>query len=334
MIKTDIVMTLRSPLAHGTPEVQGEAKRGNITELRRIPFITPYGELIQLPAVSGNSIRCSKRRVQGYKMLQELNDITLPLDAIYFILAGGTTGNTKAKPVGQNVYTELRQTLPFIDLFGGSYKGHFLGGRMGVGFGLPVTKETLPIHSKVMDKLGLNTDPDAYPDLLSLNEAINNNVIMYARHALEGTRGLTDETESNASGQMIYGMQAMPIGTVLISHIVLNEPTASPLTESCYYAFLNTLLDDGFLGAAFAKGCGEFDAMVLVNGTKTEKDEIRERGLPFWESVQSNKENIEQTLLGLDDLLQNEPSDTKKNKQNRKNNGTGDDALMESSTPQ
>jgi hypothetical protein len=316
MIKADVVMTLKSPLVHGTPEVQGEGKRSNITELRRIPFITSYGELVELPAVSGNSIRCSKRRVQGSRMLQEFTDITLPLDTIYFILAGGTTGNNKAKPVGQNVYAELRKTLPIIDLFGGSYKGHFLGGRLGVGFGLPVTKETLPTYSRIMDKLGLNTDPEAYPDTLSLNEAINSGVIMYSRHALEGTRGLTDEDESSASGQMIYGMQAMPIGTVLVSSIILKEPLASPLTEACYYAFLDTLLSDGFLGAAFAKGCGEFDARVLINGEEMSREEIEIKGVPFWEDLQNNKDKIKQTLLELDSTLQSESSNSKKNKKN------------------
>jgi hypothetical protein len=247
-------------------------------------------------------------------MLQEFRDIPLSLDIIYFILAGGTTGNNKAKPVGQNVYAELRETLPFIDLFGGSYKGHFLGGRLGVGFGLPITKETFPAYTGIMDKLGLSTDPDAYPDILSLNEAINSGVIMYARHALEGTRGLIDGNETSTSGQMVYGMQAMPIGTILVSSITLKEPLASPLTEACYYAYLNTLLSDGYLGAAFAKGCGEFDAEVLINGEKTSREEIEAKSTPFWESIRDNKAGIGQMLLNLDNILQNEPSGSKKSK--------------------
>lgn len=312
MIKATVIMTLKSPLAHGTPEVQGEDKRSNITELRRIPFITPSGSLVEMPAVSGNSIRCSKRRVQGYKMLQELAQPDLPLEGIYFILAGGTTGNNSAKPVGQNVYTELRQTLPFMDLFGGSYKGHFLGGRLSVGFGIPITKETIAWYQKPMSQIGLAIDPDAYPDVLSLNEAINSGVVMYARHALEGTRGLTDEDDASISGQMVYGTQVMPAGTVLASDIMLKDPAASPITESCYYAFLDTLLSDGYLGANSAKGCGNFDARAIVNGEEVSSEEIRVKSEPFWTSVQENRDRISQMLLNLDDLLQNEPSKSRK----------------------
>jgi hypothetical protein len=253
-------------------------------------------------------------------MLQEFRDIPLSLDIIYFILAGGTTGNNKAKPVGQEVYAGIRKALPFIDLFGASYKGHFLGGRLGVGFGVPVVKETLPGYQKVMWKLGVNTDPDAYPDVLSLNEAINSNVIMYARHALEGTRGLTDEDEVSTSGQMIYGTQAMPAGTILVSDIILRDPLASPLTEACYYAFIDTLLNDSYLGANFAKGCGIFEARAVINGEETTAEEIKSKAVPFWDNVQADKDKIGDILLRLDNILQNEPAKKAKKEETNQNN--------------
>jgi len=315
MIKTTVVMTLTSPLAHGAPEVETEEKRSNITELRRIPFVIPGGNIVNIPAVSGNSIRGSKRRVQGYKMLEELTEYNLPLETIYFILAGGSTSNNSAKAVGQNVYAEIRQKIPFIDLFGGSYKGHFFGGRLGVGFGIPITKETLGWYGEAVAKAGLADDPDAYPNILDLNASVNSEIIMYARHALEGMRGMVDENDESSSGQMIYGTQVIPAGTVLASDITLKDPLASHLTESCYYAFLDTLLSDGYIGASFAKGCGEFVAKVIIDGQEMSAEEIKSRSSEFWDSVKANKDNIGELLSSLDSVLQNEPGKSKRQKQ-------------------
>lgn len=146
------------PVTHGAPGREGE-DRGNEMPLRRVPVCCRLDDgsiaVEEVPAVSGNSIRGSTRRVFVRRILEVLgldgqNGQGPRLDRriAYFLLAGGTTGKGESASCHVLDLVRVYDQLPFVELLGGSIRGVFFEGRLMVRFCYPVVRETMPLFGK------------------------------------------------------------------------------------------------------------------------------------------------------------------------------------------
>lgn len=131
---------LLSPLAHGD-FVPG---MGNASPLRRIPLMVS-GEVVDVPAISGNAIRGRFRRLLMRDLLHraDLHRGNVPeWDRLYAALANG--GHLDGHEVASDParIREIRAALPPLSVLGAALYTWMLPGRCSVGFGWPVCRET------------------------------------------------------------------------------------------------------------------------------------------------------------------------------------------------
>lgn len=135
-----VVFTLTSPLSHGGfgPPV------GNAQLIRRMPLALPNGALVHVPAVSGNALRGSLRRIimRDLLALSGLDRESPGWDALYAAVANGGHLEGASTALDPGYVRELREALPALSVFGAALRTWFLEGRMRVGMCWPRCRET------------------------------------------------------------------------------------------------------------------------------------------------------------------------------------------------
>jgi len=289
-------LILTEPVTHGALEPDLD-KRSNAIEIRKIPVLNrETGDFVMVPTISGNSIKNSTRRQFLEEVFQALgitSEGNIPLDVIYFFFAGGTTSNASPKPPSQKEFKNLRETLPFLDLLGGSYKGHFFRSQMLVSFAIPAVKETVALYPEV--ELTENI-----PTAAELASTIVQHPIGYTKMALEGTKEGLDEDEK---AQMIYFTEALPVGVILYHDFGLRKG-ANKRTTACFYAFIKTFIEEGRLGGSSSKGHGAFEAHYFEDGEELSIENLEEKAKPFWDYITHQKDKIVETIKKIPEVLQ------------------------------
>lgn len=246
MRKYKVNYTARSPIAHG-----GEENLSNIQPIRR-QTIVYNGKNVDIPIISGNSIRGKNFRRNGMKKVCELLKIgkeSLGLNAYHLLFNGGslTKGDEKVD-IGKKI--GLRNMLPFVSVLGGGIGNMLLEGRMNVGFVYPVGFETHWIT-------GIDSDMSVFECLDTIN---------HTRHDdYEGT-------EEGETVQMLYDTEILIPGTKLYQEIVTFPNTE--LEESCIALFFEGLLSDPYIGGANNKGLGFVD--IEIDGDFGSSELIRQ----------------------------------------------------------
>lgn len=136
------VITVRSPLAHNSDE-----NVGTDSKFRRIKIQTPEGEAM-IPMYSGNAFRGRLRRLAASDFLERLgiggqNESRISDKLYYCMFSGGALqkGST-SNYIDVGAKRDLRANIPFLSLFGTAFHNQMLAGKLSVGMGIPVAKET------------------------------------------------------------------------------------------------------------------------------------------------------------------------------------------------
>lgn len=151
--------TALAPILHGQPPEKGQ--RQQVMTNRTIKVSVSRGgtsQLVDMPVVSGNSIRGPGRREYMRKILSVLGyrDESTGLfkglsgEAMALMAVGGTmeAGRKERAPLAAG-FVRVYYRLPFIGLLGGVYKEVFFPGRLAVGFAVPVTVGTKSILERM-----------------------------------------------------------------------------------------------------------------------------------------------------------------------------------------
>jgi len=299
MIIVNGKLILKEPVIHGAI-IQDIDRKSNNVEFRKIPILNKEsGQFIEIPAISGNSIKNSTRRVFLSEIFEKLGiteETGVPLDVEYLFFAGGTTSNAKPIPPSYDKFVNLRNVLPFLDLLGGSYKGHFFRAQLIVSFALPALKETIALYPEA----NIEIPKEKLSTAAELSAIMTQYPVGYTKTALEGSKEGLDADEK---GQMIYFFEAMPIGTIL-SHSFSLRPGTKELTRSCFYAFLQTFITKVKLGGASSKGHGSFEAHYYEEDTELTSDILTEKAALFWDYIKKEKEDISKAILQIPEVLQ------------------------------
>ena len=136
------VITVRSPLAHNSDENVGADSK-----FRRIKIQTPEGEAMIL-MYSGNAFRGRLRRLAAADFVERLgiggtNGSKISDKLYYCMFSGGALqkGSTSGY-IDVGAKRDLRANIPFLSLFGTAFHNQMLAGRLSVGHGIPVARET------------------------------------------------------------------------------------------------------------------------------------------------------------------------------------------------
>jgi hypothetical protein len=139
-----IQLRLTSPLSHGAFDA-GDI--GNASPIRRMPIVSLPGQP-EIPALSGNAIRGRVRRLLMRDLLDRagLSSATMPSpqwQRLYAAVANGGHLEGSETTTDPARIKSLRAALPPVSLFGSAFYTWMLAGRVSVGIGWPVCRETV-----------------------------------------------------------------------------------------------------------------------------------------------------------------------------------------------
>lgn len=123
----------------------GGEKNGTIVQLRREKFVQPKGNVVEIPVISGNSIRGKLRDLAAIDILTKKDGIKVQVDADTFnlLFSGGSLESVGEKNLDIEKVRQLRKDIPMISVLGCSIGNVILPGKVDIGKMIPICKETL-----------------------------------------------------------------------------------------------------------------------------------------------------------------------------------------------
>jgi len=134
------VCTALSSICHN-----GGEKNGTIVQLRREKFVQENGKIVEVPVISGNSIRGKLRDLAAIEILTKKDGVKVQVDADSFnlLFSGGSLESTGGKNLDIEKVRQLRKEIPMISVLGCSIGNVILPGKVSIGKMIPICKETL-----------------------------------------------------------------------------------------------------------------------------------------------------------------------------------------------
>lgn len=257
-------LTATSSIAHG-----GET-RGTITLLRRERVLTPDGQILHVPLVSGNALRGRLRRVSEELMRDVLHyEGQLPLAAAHALRGGGALAKVTGEPLSGARLAHVRALVPHLAIFGAAAGGRIIDGALQVGRLTPHLAETEYLTGRPGPDLFSATQLESYT---RLDDA--STVSFTAMTSLLTPDGAIDEDAAAAAGTaaastgpgpMLFRVETFPAGTRFSSWIRLER--ATDLAAAYFTDVLAAFTARGGLGGRAAIGHGQ----VRPDWTRTDQ---------------------------------------------------------------
>lgn len=264
-------ITVRTPLAHNSDE-----NLGTDTKFRRLKIQTPEGDAM-IPVYSGNAFRGRLRRLAASDFLERLgiggqNESRISDKLYYCMFSGGALqkGST-SNYIDIGAKRELRAHIPFLSLFGTAFHNQMLQGKLAVGMGIPVTRETatmtgIPSHTSVWD--------------------IVDEVFYTRRDDLE------DKGKGEDPHQMRYTVECLTPGAVMAHEFILTH--ATDVETSCFGAIMRKFAEEPLLGGKSGIGHGRVSYQY---------DGEWPSDAPYYEWIRDESDNITKYVRELEARL-------------------------------
>lgn len=207
----------KTQIAHNGGEING-----NVAAFRRFKVVQPSGKVVEIPHVSGNSVRGKLRDVAAKQMLDLLGDENAPLKVdlkvFQLLFSGGSLGaGNNADDIEK--YKQMRENLVHVSLFGGAWGNAILSGKMKVNPLIPIAKETAHV---IPEKWRGEKDLPSiftYLQLEMFTRKENSNDAEFQPYIQRG------EDAPFATSQMIYHVETISAGTPFYWKVVLEDVT-------------------------------------------------------------------------------------------------------------
>lgn len=264
-------ITVMTPLAHNSDESLGvDAK------FRRLKVQTPEGEAM-IPVYSGNAFRGRLRRLAAADFLEHLgiggaNGAKISDKLYYCMFSGGSLqkGSTSGY-IDVGAKRDLRANIPFLSLFGTAFHNQMLAGKLSVGMGIPVARETAAIT-------GISADASVW-DLVD--------EVFYTRRD-----DLEDKQNRDEPQQMRYTVECLTPGAIMAHEFLLTH--ANEIETSCFGAIMRQFAEQPLLGGKGGIGHGRI---------KYQYDAEWPSELEYYEYLSKNMEAIYNYTRGLEARL-------------------------------
>lgn len=278
-LRCELVFTMRSALHHG------QGSDGNVSIFRTQRCIVD-GEVMDLPYVSGNSLKHVVIREPGVRHMLRVLDVaegSLSRAVVHLLYSGGSL-SVKGSTIDVGAYRALCDLVPVISLCGGALGNFMVESRVSVGDARPVCREhasRVPVARLV--EAGALGERDAEVPVSHLydvqmgtrhdplrTEHARRHLAPAEREEFEAKKGLDlakreagEHADKGDSQQMLYERQVLAAGTKLVSRLYSRELTT--LEEAALWASVGEWLTLPFLGAGKAVGNGEASLQIVAS---------------------------------------------------------------------
>lgn len=220
-----------SPISHYSDE-----RAGNIAMLRRFAIIHD-NQRVEVPVISGNSLRGQLRRVAARRTMELAGIDRLKTPAWHGLFSGGALVAGKSDHAHRVADIQrLRDVVPMVALFGASLSTEIIPGNLRSDIVWPVCAETAAITG--------------IPASMSCNEMIQS--IFYTRR--DDGRLEVAEGDQHTSDQMIFEGEAIAAGAELVGGLHLVRATT--LAAGCLMDALSHWQKTATLGGMGSRGHG------------------------------------------------------------------------------
>ena len=234
--------------------------RGSISLLRRERVIQPDCTSVDVPIISGNSLRGRLRRI-GEELLRDVlfYEGQLTASAAHALRSGGSLTKVAGEPLSGSRLAAVRAHLPLIGVFGAAAGGRIIDGCLDVGKLIPLVTETDHITGHHSNLSSFEVVQLEY--YTRLNDADSHNFPDTATPA-----GAPEET------QMLYRLETFKAGTRFHLQINLNRPT--PLESAFFTDVLAAFTADARICGRLAVGLGRAQVDLARSHPETGMDWI------------------------------------------------------------
>lgn len=246
----DVDILAQSSIVHR--EDYSSTGADNFALFRREKIITPAGEVIQVPIISGSSFRGVLRRI-GEALTAAVLDYenTLPTPAAHLLTNGGRLAKA-ATPLTDEQERRLKTLIPQIAVFGGAASGRIMSGLLSVG-------KVLPEISELAHILARPPQSSLLPSVVGVAEESYTHL---ADHRASTTEPPTHDRDESSSPLGRFGVETLPAGTRLQTWVRLTNATATQTTF--LRDVLTTFATHGHLGGRTAAGHGQITATITT----------------------------------------------------------------------
>ncbi|GAB4665668.1 RAMP superfamily CRISPR-associated protein [Mycobacterium intracellulare] len=247
----DIDILARSSIVHR--EDYSAIGTDNFALFRREKILTPTGEVILVPIVSGSGFRGILRRIGESLTAAVLNyeDTALPIPAAHLLTNGGRLAKS-ARPLTDEQERRLKALLPQIAVFGGAASGRIMSGLLDVG-------KVLPEIAELSHILPRPPRSKALPAVLGVAEESFSHL---SDHRTTTARPPSTDSDENSSPLGRFGVETLPAGTRLQTWVRLTN--ATPIQAAFLLSVLDEFATRGHLGGRIAAGHGQVTATVTA----------------------------------------------------------------------
>jgi hypothetical protein len=248
-------LTARSAISH-----VGDGG-GRVHVFRREDVLTPQGQVIKVPMVSGAVIRGRMRRLGAGMVHEALGGTPLPFNAVTALAQGGVLAETRTtrEVLTGDKQARLCQTVPFLGLMGVVAGGRMMKGRLIVSKAIPVATETLHLLPDE-DRERLCAGGRRWP---SVFELMNREGYTVGDDGGYCSSMVDDEgvERLGQGGPMRFVVETLIAGTVLWHRVVGED--LRPDEADCLEELMGVWSGSAQVGGGRARGMGDVDARYV-----------------------------------------------------------------------
>ncbi len=246
-VRWDIDIVAQSSIVHR--EDYTAAGTDNFALFRREKILSPAGEILMVPIVSGSSFRGVLRRIgeQLTAAILSYEDAALPIPAAHLLTNGGRLAKS-ASPYTDEDERHLKSLLPQIAVFGGAASGRIMSGLLNVGKVLPEVAELTHILPR----------PPQSGRLPAVRTLADESFTHLSDHRPDSNQSPRTDIDEKTSPLGRFGQETLPAGTRLQTWVHLTNATD---TQTAFVRdVLTTFATHGHLGGRTAAGHGRITA--------------------------------------------------------------------------
>lgn len=256
--KIESIYTLKAPLSHIGESESTETFLNTIS-------VRNGNKVDDVFAYSGNALRGAWRD-SGAKYLLEKLGIKVPKKTFHLLFTGGSISGNQVVDIEQA--KRLRNTFPFISIFGGGVGNQILSGKFNQTFAYPVCKETVNIIPSNIESIDYSAQELSWRQLTGEanfsrkddgKDRLGDDYIINEANLLESKSKKKDEPAT----QMRYTAEYLIPGTQLWHQL---ELTGTELELGALVSSIHEWAKSPHLGGMAAKGFGLVDITMTIDG--------------------------------------------------------------------
>lgn len=266
----EFVLKAETPIAHAS------GNEGNASIFMREGQVLPGGEQVDVPIVTGDTMRHQLRESAAWLTLDTLGLLDTPsltAAAVRLLFAGGGLGGSQGSSIDVAQYRAMMEQYPFLAILGGALGTRMVPGKLEVGRAVLICNETveagsvgdgwaegmaqgtLPAADHLEDATRVRMDPMLQPAKRSLLTADEDKAFL--DRLIGGGKGKKDES---ATTMMPRTTEVLKAGSLLYWRVAATLHTEAEV--SAFWTMLGCALADLVVGGK--RGTGHGRLVVLA----------------------------------------------------------------------